>query len=77
MSEKGENNEIGVTKLTKYQYCQQRRQIRIAKMRSKNQRKANSSFNNISTSRVINNNHVDNNIDFNMVEPIEEKKGML
>ena len=46
-------------------------------MRSKNQRKANSSFNNISTSRVINNNHVDNNIDLNMVEPIEEKKGML
>ena len=43
-------------------------------MRSKNKRKSNSSFNNVSTSCAILNNHVDNNIDFNMVEPIEEKK---
>ena len=77
ISEKGKNNEIGSVELTKHQICQRRRQIRIEKMRSKNKRKSNSSFNNVSTSCVINNNHVDDNIDFNLVEPIEEKKGML
>ena len=77
ISEKCENNEIGSTKLTKHQLCQQRRQIRIEKMRSKNKRKSNSSFNNVSTSCAILNNHVDNNIDFNLVEPNEGKKGML
>ena len=46
-------------------------------MRSKNKRKSNSSFNNVSTSCAILNNHVDNNIDFNLVEPNEGKKGML
>ena len=41
-------------------------------MRSKKKRKATSSLDNISTSCVLGNNHVDNDIDFNMVEPIEE-----
>ena len=38
------------------------------------ERKATSSSDNISTSCVIGNNHVDNDIDFNMVESIEEQK---
>ena len=46
-------------------------------MQSKNKRKATSSLDNISTSCVIGNNHVDNDIDFNMVEPVEEQKGMF
>ena len=43
-------------------------------MRSKNKRKAITSLDNISTSYVIGNNHVDNDIDFNMVEAVEEQK---
>ena len=46
-------------------------------MRSKNKRKATSSLDNISTSYVIGNNHLDNDIDFNMVGPVEEQKGMF
>ena len=44
-------------------------------MQSKNKRKATSSLDNISTSCVIGNNYVANDIDFNMVEPFEEQKG--
>ena len=46
-------------------------------MRSKNKRKATSSLDNISTSCVIGINHVANDIDFNMIEPVEEQKAML
>ena len=46
-------------------------------MRSKNKRKATSSLDYISTSCVIGNNHVDNDIDFSMVESVEEQKGMF
>ena len=67
----------GSIKLSKDQLCRQRRQIRIEKMRSKNKRKATSSLDNISTSCVIGNNHVDNDINFNMVEPVEEQQGMF
>ena len=41
------------------------------------EKKATSSLDNISTSCVIGNNHVDNDIDFNIVEPIEKQKGMI
>ena len=46
-------------------------------MRSKTKKKATSSLDNISTSCVLGNNQVDNDINFNMVEPIEEQKGMF
>ena len=45
-------------------------------MRLKNKRKSNSSLNNVSTSCAILNDNVDNNINFNLVEPNEERKGM-
>ena len=44
----------------------------MEKMRSKHKRKTTSSLDNISTSCLIDNNHVANDIDFNMVEPVEE-----
>ena len=77
ISAKIENEKIGSTKLSKDELCQQMRVICIEKMQSKNKRKATSSFDNISTSRVLGNNHADNDIDFNMVEPIEEQKDMF
>ena len=43
-------------------------------MQFKNKRKTTSLLDYISTSCVTGNNHVDNDIDFNMVEPVEEKK---
>ena len=43
-------------------------------MQSKNKRKATLSLDNISTSYVIGNNHVANDIVFNIVEPGEEQK---
>ena len=46
-------------------------------MRCKNKRKLTSSLDNILMSCVIDNNHIDNDIDFNMVEPIEEQKGLF
>ena len=46
-------------------------------MRSKNKRKGTSSLDNISTSCVLGNNDVANDIDFNMVKPVEEQKGMF
>ena len=46
-------------------------------MQSKNKRKVTSSLDNISTSCVIGNNHIANDIDFNMVEPGKEQKGMF
>ena len=75
-SEKVENDEIDSTKLSKDELCRQRRQICIEKMQSENKRKA-TSLDDISTSCVIGNNHVDNNIDFNMVEPVDEKRYVL
>ena len=54
-----------------------RHQICIEKMRSKNKRKATLSLDNISTSCAIGNNHVDNDINFTIVEPGEEQKGMF
>ena len=72
ISEKIENEEIGSIKLSKDQLCRQRRQNHIKKMRSKNKRKSTSSLDNISTSCKIGNNNVDNDIDFNMVAPVEE-----
>ena len=47
----------------------------MEKMQSKNKRKATSLLDNISTSCVIGNNHVANDIDFNMVELVEEQIG--
>ena len=52
-------------------------QIRIEKMQSKNKIKATSSLDNISTSCVIGNNHVANDITFNMVALVEEQKSMI
>ena len=46
-------------------------------MQSKSKRKATSSLDSISSSCVTGNNRVDNDIDFNMVEPIEEQKGIF
>ena len=46
-------------------------------MRSKNKRKGTSSLDNISISCVMVNNHIDNDIDFNIVESIEEQKYAL
>ena len=46
-------------------------------MQSKKKREATSSLDNISTSCVINNDHVDNDSNFNMVEPVEEQKDMF
>ena len=46
-------------------------------MQSKNKSKVLSSLDNILTSCVIGNNHVANDIDFNMIEPVEEQKGMF
>ena len=74
ISENEEKNKIGSTKLSKDQLSQQRRKSRIEKMQSKNDRKATSQLDNILTSYVKGNNNVDNDIDFYMVEPIEEKK---
>ena len=74
--EKVQKNEIGSTMLTQHQLCKQRRQIRIEKIRLKNKRKSNSSLNTVSTSCAKLDNNLDNNIDFNLVEPIEEQKGM-
>ena len=45
----------------------------IKKMQSKNKIKVTSSLDNILTSCVTGNNHIDNDINFNMVEPIKEK----
>ena len=77
ISKKIEIEEIGSTKLSKDELCWQRHQICIKKMWSKNKRKVNSSLYNISTSCVIGNNHVDNDININMVEPVEEQRGMF
>ena len=77
ISEKIEIEEIGSTKLSKDELCRQMCQICINKMQSKNKRSATSSLDNISTSCVLGNNHLDNDINFNMVEPIEEQKGMF
>ena len=46
-------------------------------MKSKNKRIATSSLDNISTSCEIGNNHVDYDIDFNMVEPVDDLKDMF
>ena len=46
-------------------------------MQSKNKRKANSLLDNISSSCVIGNNNVDNDTNFNLVEPVEELKCMF
>ena len=73
ISEKRENNGICSTKLSKDQLCQQRRKIRIEKTRYKNKSKATSSLDNLSTSCVIGNDYVDNDIYFNMVKPIKKK----
>ena len=77
ISEKIENEVIGSTKLSKDQLCWQIRQICIENMWSKHKRKKTSSLDDISTSCVLGNNHVDNDINFNMVEPVEEQKGMF
>ena len=43
----------------------------------KNKRKPTSSLDDVSTSYVLGNNDVDNDINFNMVEPVEEQKSMF
>ena len=77
ISEKIENERIGSTELSIHELCRRMCQIRIEKMRSKNKRKETSSLDNISTSSVLGNNHVGNDVNFNMVDPIEEQKGMF
>ena len=68
---------LGSTKLSKDQLCRRRRQIHLEKMRSKTKRKATSSLDIILTSCVIGNKHVANDINANMVEPVEEQKGIF